>query len=61
MEETDTECADRLFAKGINLVINEVSMQLFSCIAFKQYLTLSMVFSFLMSRMLLMLSCHLKL
>lgn len=59
MEKTDTECADRLFAKGINLLINEVSMQLFS-ITFRLYLTLSMGFSHLMSRMLLMLSCHLK-
>lgn len=60
MEETDTECADRLFAEGINLLINEVSMQLFS-ITFGLYLTLSVGFSQLMSRMLLMLSCHLKL
>lgn len=60
MKETDTECADRMFAKGINLVINEVSMQLFS-ITFRLYLTLHLCFSHLISGMLLVPSCHLKL
>lgn len=33
--ETDSECVGRLFAKGINLLINEVPMHLFSTTSLK--------------------------